>query len=467
MSHSKKKSVWTILVAAVLALAWTAAGAQAPMRVGDVHAIRIDSAGASDAEGADTGTGKRYTIQHPGATYIAIHFADFDLAPGDSVVVSDAEGRQAYALTGKGKMDAGTFWAQHVKGDTVVLELRTRGQGLGKGFVIDSYAAGFKDLGAPGDTEAICGANDQRNAVCYQSSHPTEYERGRAVARLLIQGISLCTGWLASANNHLITNNHCIGTSSAALNTDYEFRAEAPMCASSNCQLCYPGTVFSGASFVRTNANLDYTLVRITSGNPAAEFRFLEIDNRDAVVGDQIYIPQHPGGRAKEFAIASSASSDTGGVCRVSTITAAACTGVGYNDVGYQCDTEGGSSGSPVLAVSSHKVVALHHCANCPNRGVPIDLICAEICADLGSGGCQTNADCSDGNSCTGDVCNTGSGVCSNVSVGCVNEDGCCPSGCAFPSDTDCCRPRTTSCTSNSQCCSGSCKGKAGSKTCR
>ncbi len=463
MRESRKRIFWTVLAMTALVLAGTPVSAQAPLRVGDVHAIRIDSRAASDVESADTGTGKRYTIHHPGATYIALHFADFDLAPGDSVVVSDPDGRQSTTLTGRGKMDAGTFWAQHVKGDTAVLDLVTRGEKLGKGFVIDSYAAGFKDLGTAGDTEAICGTDDKRNAVCYQSSNPTEYARGRAVARLLIQGASLCTGWLASANNHLITNNHCIGTSSAALNTDYEFMSEAPTCSSSNCQLCYPGAIISGATFVSTNASLDYTLVRITSGNPAGTYGFLQIDNRDAVVGEQIYIPQHPGGRAKEFGIASTA--DTGGVCRVSTISAAPCSGTGFNDVGYQCDTEGGSSGSPVLATSSHRVIALHHCANCPNRGVPIDLICAQICSTLG---CVSNADCNDSNACTTDACSSGS--CTNTPItACSSGDGCCPAGCTSSTDTDCpsCSPQGASCTTNSQCCSNNCKGKTGRKTCR
>ena len=40
---------------------------------------------------------------------------------------------------------------------------------------------------------------------------------------------------------------------------------------------------------------------------------------------------------------------------------------------------EMGSSGSPVLATASHEIIALHHCADCPNRGVPIHLIYPEI----------------------------------------------------------------------------------------
>ncbi|MCP5103524.1 MAG: PKD domain-containing protein [bacterium] len=47
--------------------------------------------------------------------------------------------------------------------------------------------------------------------------------------------------------------------------------------------------------------------------------------------------------------------------------------------MGYYADTAGGSSGSPVLGYSDNLVVALHHCANCPNRGVPIPSIISDL----------------------------------------------------------------------------------------
>ncbi|HKZ76466.1 MAG TPA: proprotein convertase P-domain-containing protein, partial [Actinomycetota bacterium] len=48
-------------------------------------------------------------------------------------------------------------------------------------------------------------------------------------------------------------------------------------------------------------------------------------------------------------------------------------------DVGYLCDTEGGSSGSPVLGYSDHKVIALHHCGGCANSGVQITGVIASL----------------------------------------------------------------------------------------
>lgn len=478
-----------------LALSASPAWAEVPLKVGERYDLKVDSSKAdNDLAAEETESGVRYVLTHPGATYIAVHFDKFNLAPGDKLIVSDPLGGQDYELTGLGKMDLGEFWAQHVKGDTVVLELITAGDKPGKGFRIDEYAAGFADLGAPPLTEEICGVNDLENAICRSPS--VEYDRGRAVARLLIQGVSLCTGWLASGTNHVITNNHCIDTSGAAANTDYEFGSEAPTCGSANCQLCFPGTIFSGANFIQTNVGLDYTLVQITVGNPQATFGFLQIDNRLAVVGEQIYLVSHPGGRAKEFAYNS--TGDVGNVGRVLSLNEPSCTG-GTLELGYNNDTQGGSSGSPVVAVSSQKVIALHHCRgaalNCgdPNRGVPIDQICAQICSLLGPG-CTTNADCTGGQiccsgtcgaatcssaancndniACTTDTCNnpdTCTASCSNIWPACGLNDGCCGPGCTFPSDPNCpsCQAVGTACTSNSQCCSNKCRGPAGRKTCR
>ena len=442
-----------VLLAALLVAAVPLA-AQAPLTVGAKHPVDIDSARSSAFEILQTSSGRVYQITHPGATYMAVHFSSFDLPPGDRLIVSDADGRQGYELTGRGKMQAGEFWAQHVKGDTVVLELQSAFSGRRSGFTIDEYAAGFVPIG-PGD-ESVCGTDDKDNAICYAGSNPSEYGEARAVARLLIQGSSLCTGWLASANNHLVTNEHCISSATAALNTDYEFDAEAANCNDTNCQLCHPGVIFSGATFIQDNPALDYALVQITSGNPAATYGFLEIDDRTAVVGEQIYIPQHPGGRAKELGIASSHSADAGaGVCQVNSITENGCSSGAYNDVGYYCDTEGGSSGSPVLATSSHKVIALHHCRGSiactqtggdENRGVPITLVCDEICPIIQTG-CTVDADCDDRDPCTADTCSAG--ACSNDPIA-----NCCGNGtCELGEDCDSCAADCISGTSSGASC--------------
>ncbi len=423
-----------LAVGILLTLAALPLSAQAPLRVGDVYEADITTPrnyppGKSAGESAWV-----HQLTHPGATYIALHFRNFHLGQGDYLVVSDLFGTQSYVMEGRGKLSSGTFWAQHVKGDTVLLELVTTRKGGGSGFTIDKYAAGFADIAEP-PTRAVCNNSDFENAVCRSPS--IEYTRGRAVARLLIQGTSLCTGWLASAKSHLITNEHCISSSSAALNTDYEFGAEAPTCGASNCQLCWDGQIYSGSAFIQDNPGLDYALVQL-SGDPAATYGYLEIDDRTASVGEEVYLVSHPGGRAKEFAYTSDKGplGPTGAGTVIST-SEPTCTG-GTLEVGYWNDTQGGSSGSPVLAVSTQKVIALHHCrgslSNCgnPNRGVPIDQICAEIC-DYLRPECADAADCDDSDICTADSCSNG--TCSNDAI-----VGCCGNGdCETGEDCDSC----------------------------
>ena len=326
-------------------------------------------------------------IEHAGATYLAIHFERFELAPGDRIVVRSPDGYQRHVFTGRGKGGRGTFWGTHIKGDRAVVELfAAPGGAEGWGVSIDRYAAGFLDMrakpGTPGSIESICGQDNKVNAVCAVGVEDEIYQHSRGVARLLINGTGYCTGWLVGCQGHLLTNEHCISSQNDAVNTDYEFLAEAPTCGASSCQGCDAGEVWpGGASLVRGNSILDYAFIRL-NGDPQLRYGSFLLADRAAVVGESIYIPQHPGGRGKEIGRLSTAPQDPAGTCTVFSTDETPCSG-GPGDVGYFCDTEGGSSGSPVVSYDSHKVIALHHCAACANRGVPIDAIIQDLDAFL------------------------------------------------------------------------------------
>jgi hypothetical protein len=432
-----------------LVLAAAAAWAAEPLQVGETYPVTIDSTGRVGLASTLTPSGRIWELRHPDATYLALHFSRFELAPGDQLFVSDPEGKQRQAVSDRGTSEDSTFWSRHVKGNTLILELVSTtlaSSAPRSAFRVEEYAAGFVPLG--GGVEAVCGTDDKKNVKCYQETHPTEYGRARAVARLLIQGRYLCTGWLVSSDSLLLTNEHCINSSREALNTDYEFGAEATTCGSANCQLCFPGTVYDGQELIRYSSALDYSLIQL-AGGPASTWGFLEIDDRVAGPGEEIYMPQHPGGLAKQFGIVD--TSETLGVCRVETVQAPACTGAtSYYDVGYSCDTEGGSSGSPVLARSSHKVIALHHCGYlCENTGVPITLVYDEIAQYLDP-------------SCVPEVCDD------DVDNDCDGLFNCDDPDCgADPACQAACGASGDPCTVNADCCSLKCVGKTGRKVCK
>lgn len=112
--------------------------------------------------------------------------------------------------------------------------------------------------------------------------------------------------------------------------------------------------------------------------------RYLELDVRVPNVGEKIYIPQHPGGLDKEIAIFDSHIGDEAR-CEIESTRGQSCYGrynTGYWDLSYTCDTKGGTSGSPILSLDTHKVIGLHHCGggcSIGNVGVPIYSIFEDI----------------------------------------------------------------------------------------
>jgi V8-like Glu-specific endopeptidase len=335
----------------------------------------------------------------PEAGYIAIHFSQFDLGKNDYVEISSPDGRFVYRYQDKGKSvksaekkkkHISEFWATHIPGDTVLVKLYSKNtKKRSWGFVIDKWVRGYErgyieavlaDLQEQtyAEIEAICSNDDKEWAKCYQGT--TMYTKSRAVSRLLINGNSACTGWLLGSEGHLMTNNHCIENQSDASNTDYEFMAEGATCAT-DCSgwLDCPGTVeATSGTLIKTSTTLDYSLVLLPT-NITSTYGYLQFRNSLPTVGERIYIPQHPSAKGKMLAVNSDVD---GGYAEVYSTNQTPCAG-GPGDIGYYADTEGGSSGSPVLAYNDHLVVALHHCANCPNRGVPIPSIITDLGASL------------------------------------------------------------------------------------
>lgn len=327
------------------------------------------------------------TITHPGATYIAAHFTTLDLEDGDYLLVRSPDGSRSWRYDNSHPGARNGFWSIPIPGDTALIELYSptthrRGVLNKYGYRIDKYARGYSLRERLEETtdfvqiESLCGADESGQARCYETSEAQIYNHARPVARLLINGTSACTGWLVGNQGHLLTNNHCISTATDAQNTSYEFMAEGATCDT----LCdswgaCPGTVVAtSATLVKTDAPRDYTLLQLPT-NPTDTYGFLQLRSTSAVVDERIYIPQHPGAWGKKIAVTSGASADASGYAEVYSLNETSCQSGGPNDVGYYADTQGGSSGSPVLGYADHRVVALHHCANCPNRGVPIQAI--------------------------------------------------------------------------------------------
>jgi len=365
----------SLLIGAILQGHVAAQTARGPTIIGDSVTITIspDSSGSYIKPSTNLdGSSKTYQYSHLGSSYIAVHFKEFDFPSGCFMEISDKSGGQSYQLTGKGTFDQGTFWPRQVNGDTILLTQTCDEAGKMSDaiFEIDKVTHGhYETKNKEVETESICGTDDKKNAICFKSSHETIYGKSRAVGRVVIGGGGLCTGWLVSGSNLMLTNEHCIATDSVAKNSNIEFMREEPRCGVNGAP--EGGEKFQISGLVKVNAAWDFALLQIDTSDgsdPAAKYGYLELDNRKPAVGELLYIPQHPGGRPKELGFEDSNEADK--KCKVKGYGR----GCSSEDMRYSCDTEGGSSGSPVLSRVTNKVVALHHCGGgCNgNLGAPI-----------------------------------------------------------------------------------------------
>lgn len=322
------------------------------------------------------------TIHHPGATYIKVRFTGLDLAPGDHLTVSSPDGGEVHTYHGapdNGWLPSDSdytlhedtgFAAMSIEGDTAVLAIHSEKGAITAGSVeIDGYWRGYDqaeyEAANPG-LQAICGPDGRQDAVCYQNSHPTEYSRSGAVARLLMGG-SACTAWRVGDSNRMLTNNHCMSTAAAVAGSESQFDYECATCGGNNPKT---PTKVSGQTLYATSSQLDYTLYSVNSFNTITSFGTLYIESREPVLGERIYIPGHGAAEPKRLSITEEAG---GAACQIDQVQYLTI------NTGYYCDTEGGSSGSPVLSGNSHTVIALHRIGSCLNGGTRMSLIYPEI----------------------------------------------------------------------------------------
>lgn len=308
------------------------------------------------------------------ASFIKIHLKLLNLREKDELILKSNKG----LLKIQGPL-SGSMWLPSISSEAVEIELINSG-GEKSFYEIDEIGLGFKE---DFRIESICGEDDRRNPACYGEEMQ---KAGDAVGRMLFQSGGYwyrCTGFLVSKDGHFLTNNHCLSDQLSANTLEVWWRYQSSTCEGTTGDKEYTSL---GAQFINTNANLDYTLLLITDEN-IKKYGFLEIANRIPQKGERIWIPQHGGGYLKTFAVES--DMDPSGLATVIEDNLEGW--VKDTDFGYYADTEGGSSGSPVLD-SENKVLGLHHfglpsgysCGYYMNQAVKMSLIYPEIAQYIG-----------------------------------------------------------------------------------
>lgn len=383
------KTFCALAIFALCISAWSGAQVLDKVKVGYEKPYQVESAHPYGRGAADRPVVWEDRVYSPGAKFIRVHFADFDLSAGDYVSVSSLDGSQFWTYTLKGLHGNKKFWSFAVDGETAVIRLHA-GNKPGYGYRIDKIAHGSKKI-TP-EPEVVCGTDGREDIACY-SGNAAINNAQRSVARLLFQsggGSFLCTGSLVAGSNNstLMTNNHCFSTQTETNTLQAKFNFQRTTCGGS---VNATQTDYAGGTFLKTNSvnrkgrkgGLDYTLVTL-QGNPEATWGELTATSAAPALGENLWFIQHPGGNPKEIGYWEDAAHTAR--CNVDTVGQTYGQSATGSQMGYGCDSEGGSSGSPIIKESNGRVFGLHHFGGvtsnpCLNSGTMM----SKICADAGS----------------------------------------------------------------------------------
>jgi len=497
MKSSRKISLALSALATCMTHGYARMDTEGPAVVGSLHTIHISS---NDAEtqipplkfsvnnGTQTMQGRTYILSHLNdndkkeASYIALHFANFDLHPFCTMEITDSKrtSKSSTILTGKGRSGEGTFWAKHINDSSAMMMLKCDGgNALARSqFQIDQYVAGYPidhnaeitnnifprstpgptlpegptatpttgptnsptngptsgptyaptedPTAAPtgGPTSAptsdedpssgpnfrsgmdseiftvnlnessaisrgsspaehkpptrrrnlgVCGSQDDRQSVaCFRSTNGNVYQQSLAVARLLISGRFVCSGFLV-AQDLLVTASSCLDDGSA-LEVDYEFHYQQSSCES---KILTSSEIFQAVRVLEHNPTSDYSIVQL-AGSPGAKYGFLEVSDTLPTLNERVYLPQHKRGFDKQIAASETCAVLTNGkgpndrTCPF---------GASFKDISHSCDADGGAIGAPVVSKRTGQVVGMHHCSgDCDsNFAIPASEIRAAI----------------------------------------------------------------------------------------
>ncbi|RHZ38705.1 hypothetical protein DYB31_006091 [Aphanomyces astaci] len=218
--------------------------------------------------------------------------------------------------------------------------------------------------------ESVCIRNQAQAARCLNDAHPIKYQLAQAVARVRL-GKFYLTGWLWGSEGHLVTNHHNIPNEEVANKIRVELGSECSTCAdpSNNDKGGCVGTfVADSTTLVFTDKLLDVSLLKLNlnPGVNLTQYGYLQARAANASLEEEVYLLGHPFGKPKQITF----EHDDGTHARIiSTSTPSICHEEEEDKLGYNLDTESGSSGSPVLGARDNKVVALHNCWGCHLNG--------------------------------------------------------------------------------------------------
>lgn len=331
-------------------------------------------------------------ISEPGASYLRVHFTELSIPQGMALEIraNDEIRNEAGEVVGETVVqydhttsldELGRFASTVFLADKVTLRLVGESSEPAK-VQVSAYDFGYpnpdSDVFTFVDPMKTVGSANYEHAYTYANAaagtrENQAYTHRTPVGKLYMSN-SVCTAWKVGSGPYFMTNNHCIGTQSEANGSEIVFNYER--------NASGPQVRLAVDQLIKTNDPLDFTVFTVKNLNAAKPFGHFGLDAQRPSNGSELYIVHHPKGWQKHISLF---DDQYNGYCRVKNNNVYGSDYYNTTDISYSCDTEGGSSGSPVLNASNNRVIALHHLGgSSANKGARIEEIWPEISSLFG-----------------------------------------------------------------------------------
>ncbi|WP_273804091.1 trypsin-like serine peptidase [Providencia rettgeri] len=222
------------------------------------------------------------------------------------------------------------------------------------------------------NSRVIIGQDERKPYMCHEGSPIAEYALSSAAAR--IGGWGSCS--LIGSENHVLTNNHVVESDLNLINGEIWFNWFNETC-SSTSTVTEPVRLKPGRILKRgiSSSDNDYALFTLNefdyvNSNVKALFGGLALSHNNPVKGENIYVPQYGDGGLRPMYIGDIKNGKFAEILNVEN---------DGNKIVHNADTQGGSSGSPVISRVSNQIIGLHWGGGSVNVGVSAQKLNIEL----------------------------------------------------------------------------------------
>ena len=299
----------------------------------------------------------RLRLACPGALSLNLGFTRYHLPTGAELRYYTADGRgPGLRFDSRDNRSSGQLWTPILAADAVVVELQVPAVGPAEvDLLLGRVGCGYRPLGEdPADKSGTCNID----VVCEQGDDWRQ--EIPAIGMYSVNGTERCTGVMVNntaedGRDLFLTANHCPVSATSAPSVVIYWNFESPSCGE---QGNGDTTQFSeGTTLLAAYSGSDFKLLELDeSPDPAYGVAYLGWDRRDYIPAGGVCI-HHPSTDEKSISFEDDPLS-------VSTYLLDPTPGDGTHlrvddwDLGT---TEGGSSGSPLMDPTTHRIVGQLH----------------------------------------------------------------------------------------------------------